>query len=48
MLLFLFIQENGHSDVINDICWHPQQNILYTCSSDQHLAEWDLSQGKVK
>lgn len=40
--------ENGHGDVINDICWHSQKNILYTCSSDKHLAEWDLSLGKVK
>ncbi|XP_029642688.1 WD repeat-containing protein 43 isoform X1 [Octopus sinensis] len=39
--------ENGHSLIVNDICWHPERNVLYTCSSDQYIAEWDLSLGKV-
>ncbi|GAB1601276.1 WD repeat-containing protein 43-like [Argonauta hians] len=39
--------EKGHSVIVNDVCWHPDRNVLYTCSSDQFIAEWDLSQGKV-
>ncbi|CAH1793044.1 unnamed protein product [Owenia fusiformis] len=40
--------EGGHSDTVTDMCWHPEKNILYSCSKDQHIVEWDLIEGKIK
>ncbi|XP_041353730.1 WD repeat-containing protein 43-like [Gigantopelta aegis] len=37
-----------HTDTVNGICWYPDGEILYSCSSDHHVAEWDVMSNKVK
>ncbi|KAF8795159.1 WD repeat-containing protein 43 [Argiope bruennichi] len=39
---------NGHTGAVNDIYWHYVTNSLFTCSSDQHIIQWDISSGKIK
>lgn len=39
--------EGGHSDVVNDLAWSLEDNTLYSCSNDHHIAEWNISTGTV-
>ncbi|KAK3094081.1 hypothetical protein FSP39_023991 [Pinctada imbricata] len=41
------ILDGGHSDVVNDTCWCPDDTLI-SCSSDQHIVHWDVSSAKVK
>ncbi|RWS27075.1 WD repeat-containing protein 43-like protein [Leptotrombidium deliense] len=34
--------ENGHTNKVNGISWSEEETI-YTCSSDKHIIEWNLS-----
>ncbi|KAK3599161.1 hypothetical protein CHS0354_040999 [Potamilus streckersoni] len=38
----------GHTDTVNGICWDTEENSLYSCSSDHHIVEWEITTGKVK
>ncbi|KAK6177405.1 hypothetical protein SNE40_015512 [Patella caerulea] len=38
----------GHTETVNGSCWHSEDPILYTCSSDHHIVEWDVVNSKVK
>lgn len=38
---------SGHTDVVNDVCWHAETDSIFTCSSDQHIVRWKISSGKV-
>ncbi|XP_046551150.1 WD repeat-containing protein 43-like [Haliotis rubra] len=40
--------DDGHTDTVNGICWHPEAPTLYSCSSDHNVIEWDVVTGKVK
>ncbi|KAJ8308007.1 hypothetical protein KUTeg_012881 [Tegillarca granosa] len=43
----LLYNEGGHSDVVNDLAWSLEDNTLYSCSNDHHIAEWNISTGTV-
>ncbi|XP_070571108.1 WD repeat-containing protein 43-like isoform X2 [Ptychodera flava] len=40
--------DGGHDDTINCLCWHSQNDSLYSCSDDRHIVEWSIATGKVK
>ncbi|XP_033097150.1 WD repeat-containing protein 43-like [Anneissia japonica] len=40
--------DGGHDDTVNDLCWHPKDNTLFSCSDDQHIVQWNVRDGKVK
>lgn len=42
------IMEEGHSDSVSDVCWHPENNTIFSCSCDRHIIHWDVISGKVK
>ncbi|XP_056022071.1 WD repeat-containing protein 43-like [Ostrea edulis] len=42
------IMEEGHADTVSDVCWHPENNTLFSCSCDRHIIHWDVISGKVK
>jgi len=39
--------DGGHSDTVHSVCWSADGCTLYSCSSDQHIIEWDLTTAKV-
>lgn len=38
---------SGHTDVVNDVCWHAETDSIFSCSSDRHIVRWKISNGKV-
>ena len=42
------LQEGGHDAQVNDLCWCENDKILYTCSNDKHITEWDTKDCEVK
>ncbi|XP_060593577.1 WD repeat-containing protein 43-like [Ruditapes philippinarum] len=38
----------GHSDRVNNVVWYPESDALYSCSSDQHIIEWEITSLKIK
>ncbi|XP_006816305.1 WD repeat-containing protein 43-like [Saccoglossus kowalevskii] len=40
--------DGGHADTVNCLCWHLEEDSLYSCSDDHHITEWSVSTGKVK
>ncbi|XP_030854848.1 WD repeat-containing protein 43 [Strongylocentrotus purpuratus] len=40
--------DGGHDDTVNDVCWHPSDNTLYSCSEDRHIVEWDITNRTVR
>lgn len=46
--IWLLLQEEGHSDSVSDVCWHPENNTIFSCSCDRHIIHWDVISGKVK
>ena len=42
------LQEGGHDAQVNDLCWSENDKILYTCSNDKHITEWDTKDCEVK
>ncbi|XP_022103802.1 WD repeat-containing protein 43-like [Acanthaster planci] len=40
--------DQGHTDKVNDMCWHPDGETIFSCSDDQHIVEWDATHGQVK
>ncbi|XP_038074199.1 WD repeat-containing protein 43-like [Patiria miniata] len=40
--------DQGHTDKVNDICWHPDGETLFSCSNDQYIIEWDVKRSQVK
>ncbi|XP_071963272.1 WD repeat-containing protein 43-like [Antedon mediterranea] len=38
----------GHDDTVNDLCWHPKEDTLFSCSDDQYIVQWNVRDGKVK
>jgi WD40 repeat protein len=44
---FLF-QDKGHSDTVNDLCWDEDQGLLYSCSNDHHVIQWDVSTASIR
>lgn len=40
--------EGGHDAQVNDLCWCENDKILYTCSNDKHITEWDTKDCVVK
>ena len=41
-----FLQSSAHSDVVNAVAWRPGSQVLYSGSSDQHVAEWSVAKGE--
>nr|CAB3267703.1 WD repeat-containing protein 43 [Phallusia mammillata] len=41
-------KSGGHVDRVNDVCWSGDGSIIYSCSNDQHIVEWDLSSPQHK
>ncbi|WAR18507.1 WDR43-like protein [Mya arenaria] len=39
---------DGHSDRVNGIVWYSESDSLYSCSSDQHIVQWEVTKGKIK
>ncbi|KAI0215238.1 WD repeat-containing protein 43 [Lamellibrachia satsuma] len=39
---------DGHTDLVNDVCWTSNQEYLYSCSNDRHIVQWCLSTSTVK
>ncbi|XP_035221166.1 WD repeat-containing protein 43-like [Stegodyphus dumicola] len=39
---------NGHTSIVNDVCWYGATNSLFSCSNDQHIIIWDVITGKIK
>jgi len=35
----------GHLDVINDVCWHPNNNYVFTGSDDDSVRMWEVKTG---
>lgn len=55
ILLYSFLKgelvsklDKGHSDVVNDVCWNANSSMVFSCSNDQHIVQWDIKQSKVK
>ncbi|XP_062597839.1 WD repeat-containing protein 43-like [Saccostrea cucullata] len=42
------IMEEGHADTVNDVCWHPENNTVISCSCDRHIIQWNVKSGKAK
>lgn len=40
--------DGGHDDTVNDVCWHPSEDVLYSCSDDRHIVEWDITNRTVR
>ncbi|XP_072162964.1 WD repeat-containing protein 43-like [Diadema setosum] len=40
--------DGGHDDIINDICWHPSEDTLFSCSDDRQIVEWDVTNRTVR
>lgn len=40
--------DKGHSDSVNDLCWDEERGYLYSCGSDHHVIQWDVSTANVK
>jgi U3 small nucleolar RNA-associated protein 5 len=38
----------GHRDVVHGVCWDDESDLLYSCSSDQHVYCWSISTGNIK
>ncbi|XP_019625691.1 PREDICTED: WD repeat-containing protein 43-like isoform X2 [Branchiostoma belcheri] len=38
----------GHDDIVNCLCWHAEENSLFSCSDDQHIVEWTVTTAQVK
>ncbi|CAK9302120.1 unnamed protein product [Gordionus sp. m RMFG-2023] len=39
--------ENGHADVVNDLCWDNDNSYLFSCSNDNNIIIWDVNQSKL-
>ena len=40
----IIIQNEGHSDVVTDLCFNTQSaNELFSCSKDKQIIQWDIS-----
>ncbi|KAG2468608.1 WDR43 protein, partial [Polypterus senegalus] len=40
--------DGGHDSKVNCVRWHSEESVLYSCSDDTYIVEWDLQAGKVK
>ncbi|XP_072032616.1 WD repeat-containing protein 43-like [Amphiura filiformis] len=38
----------GHNDRVNDVSWHPAEDVLYSASDDQQIVEWHIPTKSVK
>ncbi|KAF7495879.1 WD repeat-containing protein 43 [Sarcoptes scabiei] len=41
-------EDNGHTKRIYDICWLSSADSLFTCSKDNKIIEWSISQASIK
>ncbi|TMW56328.1 hypothetical protein Poli38472_006338 [Pythium oligandrum] len=39
--------KEGHNGAINDVAFNSQGNLLYSCSSDKNVLEWNVKDGSV-
>jgi WD40 repeat protein len=47
-MVYFSFQVEGHSDRVNNVVWYPESDALYSCSSDQHIIEWEITSLKIK
>ncbi|XP_077990274.1 WD repeat-containing protein 43-like [Glandiceps talaboti] len=40
--------DGGHDDTVNCLCWHSEDDTLYSCSDDCYIVEWSITTGTVK
>ena len=48
ILTFVLLQSGGHDDRVNDVSWHPTEDVLYSASDDQQIVEWHIPTKSVK
>ncbi|XP_069117175.1 WD repeat-containing protein 43-like [Argopecten irradians] len=40
--------DGGHNDRVNGLSWQNDDGSLYSCSSDQYIVHWDVSNNSIK
>ena len=47
-ILVYILQKDGHDDKVNDVKWNKTTDLLYSCSDDKYITEWEVETQEIK